>query len=353
MEVITFLLVALWLLKHLVVVEPRTPEPQRGIYHLLLPAALFVALVAFQIAPLPPSFEAIISPSTFELYQNSLPGWPDRPVYGESLPASSHPSGLALLPSSAEVAGGAEVPFGKIDKQNTSATTRELTVENRPGPRWRPLSVDNSLTGPALLKLVAYLCLFLLVVSYPSGEKGKSSFARKLLRAALVAGVLVAAAALAGRIFPNGKALWVFAPYDWAKGNPWGSRATGPFANPDHLADYLDLVLPIALVGFLIPAAFASRRCAAVRLFCAGAVVLLASALLLTSSRGGWLGALLGFAVLAGLWPKSGRQHRMPGLAGTCSMGKLGPVCTVGALSRWPRWPHSDRCASRANCSPG
>jgi len=152
MEVITFLLVALWLLKHLVVAEPRTPE--RGIYQLVLPAALFVALVAFQIAPLPPSFEAIISPSTFELYQKSLPGWPDRPVYGESLPAGSHPGGLALLPSSAEVAGGAEVPFGKIDKQNTPATTRKLKVENRPGPRWRPLSVDNSLTGPALLKLV-------------------------------------------------------------------------------------------------------------------------------------------------------------------------------------------------------
>ena len=324
MEVITFLLVALWLLKQLVVVEPRALEPQQDIRNLLLPAALLVALVAFQIAPLPPSFEAIISPSTFELYQKSLPGWPDRPVYGESLPASSHPGGLTLLPSSAEVAGGAEVPFAKIDKQNTSAATRELNVENRPGPRWRPLSVDNSLTGPALLKLMAYLCLFLLVVSYPSGEKGKSSFAEKLLRAALVAGVLVAMAALVGRIFPNGKALWIFAPYDWAKGNPWGSRATGPFANPDHLADYLDLVLPIALVGFLIPAAFASRRCAAVRLFCAGAVVLLASALLLTSSRGGWLGALLGFAVLAGLWPKSGRQHRMPGLAGTAAWASLG-----------------------------
>jgi len=334
MEVITFLLVALWLLKHLVVAEPRTPE--RGIYQLVLPAALFVALVAFQIAPLPPSFEAIISPSTFELYQKSLPGWPDRPVYGESLPAGSHPGGLALLPSSAEVAGGAEVPFGKIDKQNTPATTRKLKVENRPGPRWRPLSVDNSLTGPALLKLVAYFCFFFLVVSFPSGEKGESSFGRKLLRAALVAGVLVAAAALAGRIFPNGKALWVFAPYDWAKGNPWGLRATGPFANPDHLADYLDLVLPIALVGFCMPAAFANRRCAAVRLFCAAAVILPATALLLTSSRGGWLGALLGFAVLAGLWPKSGRQHRMPGLAGMAAWASLGLFVLVVILAVGP-----------------
>ena len=69
---------------------------------------------------------------------------------------------------------------------------------------------------------------------FPSGEKGKSSFARKLLRAALVAGVLAAAIALAGRIFPNGKVLWMFVPYDWAKGNPWGLRATGSFANPDH-----------------------------------------------------------------------------------------------------------------------
>jgi O-antigen ligase/tetratricopeptide (TPR) repeat protein len=336
MEVITFLLLALWLLKHLVVVEPRTFEPQPGIFNLVLPAALLVALAAFQIAPLPPSFEAIISPATFELYQKSLPGWPDRPVYGESLPASSRPGGLALLPSSSKVAEGAEVPFGKIDKQNTSATTRELKVENRPGPRWRPLSVDNSLAGQALLKLVAYLCLFFLVVFSPSGKKGESSLGRKLLRAALVAGVLVATVALVGRIFSNGKALWVFAPYDWAKGNPWGLRATGPFANPDHLADYLDLVLPLALVGFFMPAAFASRRCTAVRLFCAAAVILIASALLLTSSRGGWLGALLGFAVLAGLWPKSGRQHPMPGLAGMAAWACLGLFVLLVLLAVGP-----------------
>ena len=86
MEVITFLLVALWLLKHLVIVEPRALDPQPGIYHLVLPAALFVALVAFEMAPLPPSVEAIISPSTFELYQKSLPGRPEGPVHGGPLP---------------------------------------------------------------------------------------------------------------------------------------------------------------------------------------------------------------------------------------------------------------------------
>src|SRR5262249_24137994 len=113
------------------------------------------------------------------------------------------------------------------------------------------------------------------------------------------------------RVSPNGRVLWVFTPYDWPHGNPWGSRAVGPFANPDHLADYLDLVLPLVVIGFLRPAAFNGRRRTAVRLFCGGAVIIVGSALLLSSSRGGWFGAAIGFAVIAGLWPKKGGPHRV------------------------------------------
>jgi O-antigen ligase/tetratricopeptide (TPR) repeat protein len=173
--------------------------------------------------------------------------------------------------------------------------------------------------------LAAYLCLFVLVASYESGERGETSFTRKVLRAALLSGALAATVALVERVFSNGKALWVFLPYDWPKGNPWGLRATGPFANPDHLANYLDLVLPIGLAGFFTPAAFAKRGYAAVRFFCGVALILMTAALLLSSSRGGWLGALMGCVVFTSLWSKSaGPPRRIPRIAGIAAWMSLG-----------------------------
>ena len=48
---------------------------------LALPAVLFVVLLVFQIAPLPPSLMRVISPATYRLYATSFPGWPrDRAV---------------------------------------------------------------------------------------------------------------------------------------------------------------------------------------------------------------------------------------------------------------------------------
>jgi O-antigen ligase/tetratricopeptide (TPR) repeat protein len=330
MEVVILLLVAFWLLKRLCL-QAGALDSQRGIYSLMLPAALLIGLITFQMAPLPPSVEALISPSTFELYQRSLPGWPDRHVYERPLAPRRGSQDVVLLPTSQEVAKGAAIPFATTETQS-AAPEAPLNVENRLGFPWRPLSVDPSLTWPALLKLVAYLCLFFLVVSCPWGEKGESGFGQNLLRAALLAGVLAAAIGLAEHICGNGRVLWIFTPYDWPKGNPWGLRATGTFANPDHLAGYLDLALPIAVGGFLMPAAFANYRPAAVRFFCAAAIVFMASTLLLTASRGGWLGALLGFAVFAGLWPKRTTRQRLLRSSGIVACTRLGLLVLLALL---------------------
>jgi O-antigen ligase/tetratricopeptide (TPR) repeat protein len=331
MEVVIFLLAALRLIRAMLF-EANAVESRRRLFNLALPAALFVSLVTLQLAPLAPSIEAVVSPSTFQLYQNSLPGWPDRAIDGKFPRPTPHPGGLALLPTSEEVAAGASVPFVQIGQQSGSPPGRRLFVETGSWPLWRSLSIDNTLTEPALLKLVAYLCFFLLIVSHSSGEDDELKLARKLLGAALLAGILTATIALVGRIFPNGKVLWVFTPYDWLRGSPWGSRATGPFANPDHLADYLILVLPIALAGFLMPAAIFRRRRANGQLLCAAAAILAASALLLSASRGGWAGALVGFAVLAGLWPQGEGQHRMPRAAGIAARASLGIFALIVLL---------------------
>ncbi len=334
MEVAIFLLVICSLLP-LAVIEPNAAKSLSAVYRLVIPAALFVALVGFQLMPLPPSAEALLSPSTFNLYRNSLPGWAGEALDRQPLPAMHPFQTPALLPTSLEIARGASIPFLRAAKQGAVPLIGRRIGANRAegvtdqakadiNSRWRPLSVDASLTRVALLKLIAYLSLFLLITSYPLSSESEPVFIRRLLNAALVAGVMAASIALLARALPNGKTLWLFTPYDWKNGNPWGLRATGPFANPDHFADYLDLVLPFALTAVFMPGAFIRRHLSAGRAFFAAAVIVIASALLLSSSRGGWLGALTGFAVVAGLWPKNQRSHRMPHFAGMAAWGGLG-----------------------------
>ena len=79
-------------------------------------------------------------------------------------------------------------------------------------------------------------------------------------------------------------------------GNP-SYRIFGTFFNPNELAGFLELVIPLAIAAFL------SYRSAAMRIITGFAAVLPIAALLLTASRGGWMslaGAMLVFALLAG-----------------------------------------------------
>ncbi len=59
------------------------PNTQSRLPPLVLPLALFLALCAMQLVPLPPSLLKIISPQTFEVYKQSLPGWPESVPYAE------------------------------------------------------------------------------------------------------------------------------------------------------------------------------------------------------------------------------------------------------------------------------
>ena len=48
---------------------------------LCLAMAGFLGLVALQLVPLPPSTLRVVSPSTYDLYVQALPGWPEKAPY--------------------------------------------------------------------------------------------------------------------------------------------------------------------------------------------------------------------------------------------------------------------------------
>jgi len=327
-EALIFLLLALWMARGLIgggeIVElDRLAARRLGV--LALPATLLIGLIAFQMVSLPPRLERLISPATFTLYQRSLPGWPDNPLAYQIGRANRRtPHAIVVLPTANEVAAGAPIPFS--DSARSEHESHE-SAQSQAKPRigiWRTLSISSALTAPALLKLLAYAGLFLLVAAYPLRGDAERRLGRHLALVVLVAGLITASVALLERVYSNGRSLWLFLPYDWRGGNPWGDRAVGSFANPDHLANYLSQTLPFAVAAVFWPAAFSRRRPQVMRAVAGAALILIASALLLSSSRGGWLGALMSLIVLGALWPRGdgGVRHRMAGkIAVATSLG--------------------------------
>jgi tetratricopeptide (TPR) repeat protein len=322
METLVFLLLALWMARGLasggeIAKWDRTAPRSRGF--LALPATLLVGLITFQMVRLSPGFERVISPATFELYERSLPGWPDNPLaYQTRLVKRRMPHAIVALPTSDEVVAGVPIPFrdsGRFDHQPNESNESGQSQSRPTIGVWRTLSISPSLTAPALLKLLAYAGLFLLVAAYPLRVDALAHFSRGLAQVVLLVGLIAASIALIERVYSNGRVLWLFLPYDWPNGNPWGDRAVGSFANPDHLANYLDQTLPYAVVGVFWPEALSRRRPRVTRVVAGAALILVSSALLLSSSRCGWLSALISLVVLVTIWPHAdgGAQPRAAG----------------------------------------
>ena len=161
------------------------------------------------------------------------------------------------------------------------------------------------MTRRALLKVIAFAAWFFLVLRCGSGDPDDSkekTIQRVVVATVLLSGLIVAVVGIIELFTWNGKILWMFEPYDW-EGSPAAiARASGPFVNPDHFGAYLAMVLPLAVVGAgfdvgLFPARFG----VAFRLLCAATAFLITAGLLLSGSRGAWIGATLGLALVISL----------------------------------------------------
>jgi O-antigen ligase/Tfp pilus assembly protein PilF len=300
-EVIILAMVGVWMAK-LALEPPIAYQPTFSkLFALVLPLGLFLALMVFQLVPLPPQVLRAISPATYSLYVRTLDGWPTHPAYGAilALPGKDAPEHLeAVLPTPGEVGEGAAIPRTHVSPAPTHSIQRVP-----PSVRWRPLSIAPSLSVELLLKLVAYSALFFLVLLYPFGPsmKGESErrFYRYVLITLLVTGLAMAFVGILERVFWNGKILWMFVPYDWGTALPSAmERARGPFVNPDHFGSYLNMVLPIAMAGLVFPTFLVRRNSEPFRVFCAVVLLIVSIALLLTLSRAGWIGAVIGFSSL-------------------------------------------------------
>jgi O-antigen ligase/tetratricopeptide (TPR) repeat protein len=307
LEVGIFALVALWMLR-LWSARMAPPSLWRGRVGIIAaPLMLLILWTGFQALPLPPALLHRVAPSTYRVYQRVLPGWPASSPEGwwQQASAAATKDSRWVLPTAAEAAGGARVPFATASKMSTSAYALGVGSfwTSLDALRWRNVSLAPAATRHGWLKLCAYAALFLMTALYPFGvddsaRTGSRNFMRLIFGALVGLAILEGLAGIWGSVSGNALVLQLLHPLEWSP-MPWGARTTGTFANPDHFAFFLNFALPACLAGVFAPAAFVRRSDGnSCRLLCATAALLALSALLLSGSRGGWASAAITIALL-------------------------------------------------------
>lgn len=296
-ELVSFVLAAFWMVRVVAGWGPLTAGIN-GSATLAVLALGLAAVVGLQLLPLAPSVLRVISPETYALYSYGLPGWPSKPAYRWDTTVAPQPGNQRhMLPTPDEVKAGMQVPFAHTVKAASSVSAAPYLRARA----WKPLSVAAPMTRVGLLKLLMYCALGLWLLLYPLTGKQELRLYKSVVRTVLATGLVISLVGLAEQLFPNGKPLWIFSPYDWGGAPVWGVRCFGPFANPDHFADYLAMVWPFALSGMLFPNLLGKvRDRMAVPILCGTVGLVVLAALLASGSRGGWLAAAVGSgAVLA------------------------------------------------------
>jgi len=272
LEVHVFLLVAAWMGRRLVRRRQRLSASHAPPVRmpLALPLGLFIALLIFQLIPLPPALLQQLSPSTYELYSLTLPGWPDAPPG----PAIHH---------------------------------------NAPGVS-RPLSLHPYATRLALSRLLAYAGLFFLLVNTLRTPRHIRAVGLAVVGTAAVMALIGMVQKLSGT-----SAIYWFRETNYVS-------FFGPYINRNHFAGYQSMAILLGL-GLLFgqssetalepPQTWRQHLLWWCGLLARGrgllvyALAVMTGALFFTFSRGGVLSFLLGLMLLSVLLlPRSRGEGR-------------------------------------------
>jgi O-antigen ligase/tetratricopeptide (TPR) repeat protein len=297
MEVAIFAIFAVWMMSF------RAGGEMRAILPFAAPIAVFLAFCLLQLVPIAPAVMGAISPRTLSLYERVMPGWPVRAPFAKTPFVDEASAKLApeiyVLPTPAEVRGGAPIPFASPSPEAPRPPRRvDVTwlAERDRMPRYGT-SIAPALGRTALFKACAYAALFVLVIGYARSDRNRERRVSSLVFTGLVgAGILIAALGVINRLSWNGRVLWILTPADWTS-VPAMVRASGPFVNPDDFANYMALLMPIAIAGAMQGIPFRRRDgLAAFRVASGAGALVMAAAIVLSLSRAGWASAAVGVA---------------------------------------------------------
>jgi O-antigen ligase/tetratricopeptide (TPR) repeat protein len=244
--------------------------------HLWIPASAILAVLIVQLIPLPPSVLFHASRSTYQLYVHALPGWPiSVPYQGVLRAAATKPADT----------GGQSLWDG--------------------GGTYRTLSIAPWITRIGLLKLITGFSLFALILldDFAGLKGGYKTFYRTMLIAIFLSGLFTTMIA--------------FVSWTSQVGNQSAPlvRASGPFANADHFACFISMILPLAAMCAIFKNSFFSGGGALLlRALAGGTLFAVSVGLVLAGSRGGWAGAIAATAVLLLFWRRLFGEDSIAGI---------------------------------------
>jgi len=162
-----------------------------------------------------------------------------------------------------------------------------------------------------LLRVLVYAVVFLAVVNHTARPESV-----QLIVIALALVAIFTAGYAVWQFFSKSNTVWEFTRMDIYTG-----RGSGTFMSPNHLAGFLEMVLPLTLAF-----ALAGRIGPGLRIFLGYSVIVAAAGVAVTVSRGGWTAAGVSLALLLG-WLVALRRRQLAAI-----LGALMLVVVVGAL---------------------
>jgi O-antigen ligase len=281
-EIIVFSMLVILILKKGIIQERKISFP------LFSPIIVFLALIFFQMMPIPPSAVKLVSPKTYELYSQTL---------------DDYPNGRGSSPFELNIVRAMEFKGQRSEVRGQTLATKktESFFEN-----WRTLSFYPHATRAGLLKIISYLGVFLLIINYVDTK-------RKLVQISTIivfSGILVALLGIVQKVAEAPKIYWFWEPFFKRDASFFG-----PFVNPNHFAGYMEMVIPLSMGLFMTKwkHLLMGQRNIRESLIKVGNeegsqlilfsffIVLMVGALFLSSSRGGvisFLGSMIFFLIV-------------------------------------------------------
>ncbi len=149
-----------------------------------------------------------------------------------------------------------------------------------------------------LLRVLVYAGLFFAVLSNLQGPETL----KRIVRVMVFLAMAISAYAIYQYVTGDNR-VWHFI-------NPYSNRGSGTFINPNHLAGFLELLLPAGLAQLLI----GRNRKPVLTILMGYALLIMSAGLAVSFSRGGWLATALALAVLFGVLVFQ-RRFRWPAVA--------------------------------------
>ena len=197
---------------------------------LTIPIILFIGLILFQLAPLPPGVLKTLSPSTYKLYKTTIPDWQPSAMNHE---------------------------LSTMTNQQSSISESQIVNHKSQISSWQSISVYRHATKTELFKIVAYVGIFFLIVNYnpstanrqPKTGKHRSRIKNLVTRLIIVLIIMGSLESIYGLL----ECLGGFKNSLFMK-NIYNHQAinfvTGTYVNLNHYSGYMAFVICISF-GYL------------------------------------------------------------------------------------------------------